>query len=72
MRRSKMELKELLEAVYKEAYKLGKEDGLNGLHISSSTVFEQFWREQEHQINRNDVLVYLQNLKSKLNSESLH
>lgn len=67
-----MELKELLEAVYKEAYKLGKEDGLNGLHISSSTVFEQFWREQEHQINRNDVLVYLQNLKSKLNSESLH
>lgn len=72
MRLYKMELKELFEAVYKEAYKLGKEDGLNGLHISSSTVFEQFWREQEHQINRNDVLVYLQNLKSKLNSESLH
>jgi hypothetical protein len=35
-------LKSIMETVFKQAYQLGKQDMLEGLHISSDVLFKQF------------------------------
>jgi hypothetical protein len=67
-----MELKELLEYVYLEAYKLGKEDGLNGLHINPKALFKQYLEEQTGIAKSDGIESYLQELKTELVTHSLH
>ena len=36
------DLKNMMEIVFKQAYQLGKEDMLDGVHICSNVLFQQF------------------------------
>lgn len=36
------DLKNMMELVFKQAYQLGKEDMLDGVHICSNVLFQQF------------------------------
>lgn len=37
-----MEFSELIEEIFKEAYVLGKQDGLEGVHINPSVIYDKF------------------------------
>ncbi len=38
----KCDLKSIMETVFKQAYQLGKQDMLEGIHICSDVLFKQF------------------------------
>jgi hypothetical protein len=38
----KCDLKNIMEDVFKQAYQLGKQDMLEGIHISSDVLFKHF------------------------------
>ncbi len=51
-----MELKELIESVFEEAYRLGRCDGENGIHVKPKVLFEHFISEFE---SKKDIVALL-------------
>jgi len=67
-----MNLKELFEIVFKEAYSMGKQDGLEGIHIRQDVIFERFLSDWCNQAETRQLLVSLQKRHESLLQDNLH
>lgn len=67
-----MDLQELLESVFKEAYKIGKQDGLHGVHINPKVIYEQFIAEQNAQVEMNELFANIQNTQLMLSENEMY
>lgn len=55
-----MVMKKILELTFAEAYKLGREDGQNGMYIKPEKVFEQFLIDTNHKVDLRELLDLLE------------
>lgn len=67
-----MEFNKLLEGVFKEAYRRGKQDAIEGIHVDPKLVFEQFLASLEQQQDEIELLVNRLNNRIAVKEVDLH